>query len=605
MLRTRLFFCLLTVCVSMATSQVSLGIVLEPEAPAPGEDIGPFLPIITEGDTLEAPVAFIRERNLPVARKLMDALIDQSPERAAVWEVDGFLKIIEQDIDGAEASLRKAITIDPTSAPAISKLGHVALMRNRIEEAERLFEQALSIQPEEPIANLYLARMSARAGNLEGAIEHYEAAVAGISPGLTVAHGELAVLYNRLGRYDATIALLTPFATPAADDATVFILLADAQLKRGDTTSARKQLSMAKQVNPEHPRLAALDALVDRQEGDLRSAIAQLRAILKRDPRDHYARYELGQALLQSGDWRGAIAELETAAAHLADPYQIQLEVAEIRLRAGETGQAIADLERLRAARSTPRVLHLLADTYGRTGNVARGLRDADGLVTRFPDYLPGYLIAIRLKEQAGEFDQAVATAQSAVQRFPQWSPAWLTYSGLYLNAGQPASAKAVIEQARRHLPANAELKFQLASAHQQLGEAAAAETLYRELLRDNEDSAGILNNLSNLLAEDPGRRAEALKLAKRAHEQAPDSGAIQDTLGWALHLNGNNAEAAIWLQSAVEKNPADGNVLCRLGIVNSHLNRVEQARQSIERCLVMRPEAKVRELAQAVLKAL
>jgi tetratricopeptide (TPR) repeat protein len=605
MLRIRQIFCLFTVCLSMITSQMSHGITLEPEAPVIGKDMVPFLPILTEGDPLEAPVAFIRQRNWELARNLLNAVIGQSPERAEVWEVDGFLKIVENDMDGADASLRKAIKLDPKSASAMSKLGHVELTRDRIEEARHLFEKALSIQPEDPLANLYLGRLAARSGNFEGAIERYETAVAGISGSFTAAQGQLASLYNQTGRYDATIELLTPLATPDTNDAAVFILLATAYLGHGDTQSARQQHSMAKHANRDHPRLAALDAMIDRQEGNLQSSIAKLREILERDPTDDYARYELGQTLLQSGDWRAAIVELEIAAAHLADPYQLQLQVAEIRLRAGDTEQAIADLERLRAARSTARVLYLLAGGYRRTGDVASSLRVADSLVAQFPDYMPGYLLAIQLKEQAGEFDKAVATARWAVKGFPQQSPAWIAYSGLYLNVGQLEPAKAVIEEALRHLPGNVELKFQLASTHQQLGEAATAERLYRELLKDNPNSAGVLNNLSNLLAEDPNRGAEALKFARRAHWQAPNSGAVEDTLGWALHLNGDNAEAATRLQSALEKNPADGGVLCRLGIVYSSLNRVEQARQTIERCLVMSPGAKLHEQAQAVLDAL
>lgn len=591
--------------VSIMTGQIAHGIPLEPTAPVKGDAITQFLPIITVGDPLEAPVAFIRKGNWPLARKLLDALVSQTPERSEVWEVDGFLKLVEDDTDGAESSLRKAITLNPESSSALSKLGHVKLIQNRGEEATRLFEKAIAIHSGDQLANLYLARMALRSGDLNAAIRYYETVVSGMPGATNFAHEELAGLYNQVGRYDATIKLLTPLTTPDVSRATVSILLANAYLEQGDNGAARQQLSIAKQQNSDHPRLAVMEAILDRQEGNLELSARKLREILRLDPNDGFVRYELGRTLLQTGDWRGAITEFEAGAVHLADPYRVRLQIAEIQLRKGDAGQAVAHIEQLLKTRSTPLALYLLADGYWLIGDVNSSLRTADTLMKQHPDYLPGYLIAIRLNNQAGKFDRALATAREATRVFPQSSQAWLAHSGLYLTGGRYDSAQTVIDEALRYHPGNAELRFQQASTYQQLGKVAAAEQLYRELLQDDKNNAVIVNNLSNLLAEDPTRRAEALNFARNAHKLAPDSAAMQDTLGWALHLNGEHRQAVTWLRSALEKAPADGNVLCRLGIVYSSLHRTDQARDAIERCLTMRPEIKVGEQARAVLNAL
>jgi tetratricopeptide (TPR) repeat protein len=65
-------------------------------------------------------------------------------------------------------------------------------------------------------------------------------------------------------------------------------------------------------------------------------------------------------------------------------------------------------------------------------------------------------------------------------------------------------------------------------------------------------NSTMALNNLAYLLSKDDPD--EALKYAQQAGELAPDSPAVQDTLGWAYYCKGNYEGAIRYLKTAVEK---------------------------------------------------
>jgi tetratricopeptide (TPR) repeat protein len=63
-----------------------------------------------------------------------------------------------------------------------------------------------------------------------------------------------------------------------------------------------------------------------------------------------------------------------------------------------------------------------------------------------------------------------------------------------------------------------------------------------------------VLNALGYLLVDRTRRYQEGLELIEQAHAQQPDSGPVLDSMGWALHRVGRNAEALSYLELARER---------------------------------------------------
>ena len=87
-------------------------------------------------------------------------------------------------------------------------------------------------------------------------------------------------------------------------------------------------------------------------------------------------------------------------------------------------------------------------------------------------------------------------------------------------------------------------------------GNHAAAIAQYRKAVALDERNAPALNGLAYLLAES-NQSDEALKYAQKAKELAPDSPAVDDTLGWTYFQKGLYALAVAHLEGAAKEGTA------------------------------------------------
>ncbi|MBN2180312.1 MAG: tetratricopeptide repeat protein [Sedimentisphaerales bacterium] len=75
----------------------------------------------------------------------------------------------------------------------------------------------------------------------------------------------------------------------------------------------------------------------------------------------------------------------------------------------------------------------------------------------------------------------------------------------------------------------------------------------YESLLAEMPKNINVLNNFAYLLAEHNKRCSEALRYAKQALDAKPNDPGIMDTYAYVLHKNGENLEAARYVETALE----------------------------------------------------
>jgi tetratricopeptide (TPR) repeat protein len=86
------------------------------------------------------------------------------------------------------------------------------------------------------------------------------------------------------------------------------------------------------------------------------------------------------------------------------------------------------------------------------------------------------------------------------------------------------------------------------------------------------------LNNLAGLLARNPARREEALRLAEKATTLAPGHPELEDTRGWILHLLGRSEEALQCLSAAVAAMPDQPTLRYHLACAQQALGNTTSA---------------------------
>ena len=102
----------------------------------------------------------------------------------------------EETFDQAEALYRKALTLDPTLANALTNLGNLCYRRSELDQAERYYREALTLDRTQPEAHYDLGLIHFERGELRDAIARFESALQS-DPSFADAHFNLAMAYEQ------------------------------------------------------------------------------------------------------------------------------------------------------------------------------------------------------------------------------------------------------------------------------------------------------------------------------------------------------------------------------------------------------------------------
>jgi tetratricopeptide (TPR) repeat protein len=141
---------------------------------------------------------FYLNLNTQAVQACQDA-IRLNPAYAWAYFLMGASRLQQNDLQGAQSSLRQAVTLKPDAATFHLLLG-VALYKGRsLDQSGKELNQALALDPQEEEAYFYRARIFAMRGERRKAIADMETAVA-LRPHYKTAYAELARLYSAEGQ---------------------------------------------------------------------------------------------------------------------------------------------------------------------------------------------------------------------------------------------------------------------------------------------------------------------------------------------------------------------------------------------------------------------
>jgi Flp pilus assembly protein TadD len=168
----------------------------------------------------------------------------------------------------------------------------------------------------------------------------------------------------------------------------------------------------------------------------------------------------------------------------------------------------------------------------------------------------------------------------------PRWATAQFVLGGLYLQKGDVRPAIDALKTATQLDPTSAAAHVALGMAHSENGDTAAALTSYKRAIALRTKDPAPYNNAAWLHMLQGKNLDEALALAQRAHELAPENGGVLDTLGFAHYRRGEYQKAEPFLKKAAEKMATNATVLYHLGLTYYKLGRTEDAAFALKRSL-------------------
>ena len=455
----------------------------------------------------------------------------------------------DENIDGAIAAYKRAMTLDPKGASIVSDLANLYMRLNRAADAIASGEQALKIDPDNReahrvLGSIYASTATSAAGarapratqqeNLAKATQHLEQAFNGpVAQADANIRAMLARLYILAQNYDKAIPMLSELVKQEPGWQDGAMLLMQAYAEAGRSADAVRWLEEAA---PDNPDLYATLADFYSRQGRWEEAADAYGKALQSDPRDPDLHLRFASSLLNAG---GADAILKAR-------------------------DVLRESLTLRA--NDERALYLLAQVERESGDLAASERTARRLISLFKTSPRGYVALAETLEQRQGYDAVVAALAPAVTE---------------LRAG--ANGPAALGMLLPHL----------GFAYQQLGQADKAIATFEEARNLSPGDPIITSYL--IQAQIAGKKyAQAAEVAHIAREQNPDDLRLARLEAQALRQSGKTDQGIAILEALVQKHSDDPQAYIALAQVYSEANRGAQAIKALQSGQAKLPSATV-----------
>jgi Flp pilus assembly protein TadD len=200
-----------------------------------------------------------------------------------------------------------------------------------------------------------------------------------------------------------------------------------------------------------------------------------------------------------------------------------------------------------------------------------------------------------RLSERLGHEAEARRILEQTAEDYPDRPEPLTQLADMLAGQGHYAEATATYGRAIARLahPVATDwtLFYQRGVAYDHAHQWPLAEADFLHALELSPDQPFVLNYLAYAWAEQGRNLPRARQMIEHAASLRPNEGAILDSLGWVMLLQGDKAGAIRWLERAVELLPEDSTVNGHLGDAYAAAGRRMEAQVQWRRALILNPE--------------
>lgn len=390
----------------------------------------------------------------------------ESENGSEAWRIRAVALVGQENFAAAGEAFGEGAALDNPSPRLLADFAIFALGNGALVRARELADQAIEVGPNQIDALLADGRVAVAEGDLGTALDAFAAARAAYPESRAALLGEAGVLGD-LDRLDEMEQLIERAAEEGPDDPTVVYLRGRLAGERGEWAEVRRlfQLNERRLASRDDAQILYAEALLELGQGEL--ARARLRPVMRRDPRNVYARRLLTRALIATGDGDGALATIRP----LAERTEASQGDLSLAARAADLAGADRAVEYRRRARM-PSPENIAADIASADAALrARNWRDAIAAYERVVEatgeanVLVLNNLAFALGE-AGNEQRALEYATKALKLAPD-NPSVLDTAGWLLvqTDGDRAAAVRMLEKAARLAPKNKTIADHLSAA--------------------------------------------------------------------------------------------------------------------------------------------
>jgi tetratricopeptide (TPR) repeat protein len=405
-------------------------------------------------DQISAITRALQNRDYATALEYLRPALQQSPDNAQLWAMQGAAYAGEDHKQEALASFRSALKISPDYLPALQGAAQIEFDAGS-PAAIPLLQHLLRLRPADPTGHGMLAVLEYQQGNCDVAVRHFEKAGALFDSQLTALHAYATCLvklrqFNRAAKVFERAVALNP------NDQRERHLLAAIQLMAHQPQGALTTLQPLLQASGPDAETLELAATAYEDSNDTPQAVATLRQAILLDPHNVNLYLDFANVSSAHDSFQVGIDIMSDGIGQLPQAAPLYLARGVLYVQLAQYDKAEADFET--AHNLDPRQ-SLSSAAQGllavQQDDLDRALKTVQARLAGKPgDPLLLYLQADFLSQKGAEpgtpeFQLAMRSAKQAVSLQPALGGARTVLAKLYLQAGNYPAA---VEQCRRAL---------------------------------------------------------------------------------------------------------------------------------------------------------
>lgn len=366
--------------------------------------------------------------------------------------------------------------------------------------------------------------------------------------------------------------------------------LAQAAVQSENLKLAMEHARKARELGPYWSPAGLLLARVQMLTGDAEGALVTAKKVLDQDNQDSH-RLEYALMLMQAGKEEEGRKELNALAASESTGTVVERALADIDFQLGNRDAAAQRFSNLVASG------RFVYESLFYLGAIAEGRQSWDdasqiyGRVTGGEFAVAAQTRLARIKVRQQGLEAGLKHLEEFGATRPQYRIETITARATLLSSnGDTAGALALLDTALKAYPDAVELRFARIFQLESADKVDEAISDLRKLVADRPKDPAAVNALGYTLVDRTRHHKEGLQLIEQALTETPDSGAVLDSMGWALFRVGRHQDALGYLEQA-KRRINDPEVDLHLGEVLLALNRKNDARDLWQKSVERYPE--------------
>ncbi len=488
----------------------------------------------------------------------------------APGNIDSRYGIAEQlsklgDIQTAADQYQAIVNQDAKHVMARVRAGQIYLLASRIDQAEKMAQQALAIAPESNEATVLMGNVLASQNKSDAAFIKAET-VLSKKPDDVPATLLLASLNVRSSKVDKAISLLQENSEKNPKDTASRLMLVNLYVQTKALEKAEQMLEAIIKVEPgqlEHRKRLAVflinNSRLDKAENVLRTAVKYL-------PEDVQAKLLLVDFLAVKQSPEVAMAELipmielhSSKEQGIADNYQLRFKLADLQLSQNQVDKAEETLKEAAAlGKQEPQSLqarYKLARLYLDTRRIGQAKPLVQGLFAEKPDDIDAWALRGELALTERRLPEAIADFRAILVDQPQNIQIYKLLAKAHLQGNEPILAKEDLQKVVEIAPQDEQARVELANILLQTDNTDQALEHINTLFKINPNSKKGLEALFNIYLKQK-QWEQAQQVAKQLEAIFSNEAVGYYLSGIALQAEGKFDKSIPRFELAMAKQP-------------------------------------------------